>query len=96
MAALYHERWQNEIALGEIKVTLPGQRLVLRSRRPDLVEQEVYGLLVAHFALRRLMLQASAQAGCDPDRLSFLQAVRVVRRHLPLQGALSPSSAAPS
>lgn len=93
LAALYHERWQNEIALGELKVTLPGQRLILRSRRPDLVEQEVYGLLLAHFALRQLMLQASLQAGYDPDTVSFLHAVRVVRRHLPLHGALPPSPA---
>ncbi len=96
LAALYHERWQAEIVLGEIKVTLPGQHLILRSRRPDLVEQEVYGLLLAHFALRQLMLQASAQAGCDPDTLSFLHAVQVVRRHLPLHGALSPSPGPPA
>jgi transposase IS4-like protein/DDE family transposase len=95
LAALYHERWESEGTLAELKVTLPGARLMLRSRRVDLVEQELYGLLLVHLALRRLMHEASRRAGCDPDRLSFLHAVRVVRRHLPFHAAFSPSSAPP-
>jgi Insertion element 4 transposase N-terminal/Transposase DDE domain len=92
VAALYHERWEAETIFAEIKVTLPGERLMLRSRRADLAEQEVFGLLLAHFALRCLMVQASAAVGGDPDELSFLQTVRVVRRHLPLHAAFPPSS----
>jgi hypothetical protein len=95
LAALYHERWESEGAFAELKVSLPGQRLMLRSRRADLVEQELYGLLLAHFALRRLMHEASRQAGCDPDHLSFLHTVRIVRRHLPFHAAFSPAPAAP-
>ena len=95
LAALYHERWESEGIFAEMKVTLPGERLMLRSRRPDLVEQEVYGLLLVHLALRQLIHEASRQTGCDPDRLSFLHAVRVVRRHLPFHAAFSPSAAAP-
>jgi hypothetical protein len=95
LAALYHERWESEGAFAEIKVTLPGQRLMLRSRRADLAEQELYGLLLAHFALRRLIHDASRHAGCDPDALSFLHTVRIVRRHLPFHAAFSPSAAAP-
>jgi IS4 transposase len=95
LAALYHERWESEGAFAELKVSLPGERLMLRSRRPDLAEQELYGLLLAHFALRRLMHEAGRQAGRDPDTLSFLHAVRVVRRHLPFHAAFSPSPAAP-
>ena len=91
MAALYHERWEAETIFAEIKVTLPGERLMLRSRRVDLAEQEVFGLLLAHFALRRLMVQASAAVGGDPDELSFLHTVRVVRRHLSLHAAFSPA-----
>jgi hypothetical protein len=94
MAALYHERWEAETIFAEIKVTLPGERLMLRSRRADLAEQEVFGLLLAHFALRCLMVQASAAVGGDPDELSFLHTVRVVRRHLPLHAAF-PRSPAP-
>jgi hypothetical protein len=91
LAALYHERWESEGAFAELKVGLPGERLMLRSRRADLAEQELWGLLLAHFALRRLMHEAALRAGEDPDRLSFLHAVRVVRRKLPVFAALSPS-----
>ncbi len=91
LAALYHERWESEGTFAELKVRLPGQRLMLRSRRADLAEQELYGLLLAHFALRRLMHEASRQAGCDPDTLSFIHAVRIVRRHLPFHAAFSPA-----
>ena len=93
LAALYHERWESESTFAELKVTLPGERLMLRSRRADLVEQELYGLLLVHFALRRLMHEASQRAGCDPDQLSFVHAVRIVRRHLPFHAAFSPSAA---
>jgi hypothetical protein len=93
LAALYHERWESEGAFAELKVSLPGRRLMLRSRRADLAEQELYGLLLAHFALRRLIHDASRQAGCDPDTLSFRHTVRIVRRHLPFHAAFSPSPA---
>jgi hypothetical protein len=95
LAALYHERWESEGTLAELKVTLPGARLMRRSRRVDLVKQELYGLLLVHFALRQLIHDASRRAGCDPDSLSFLAAVRIVRRHLPFHAAFSPSSAPP-
>ena len=93
LAALYHERWESEGAFAELKVSPPGERLMLRSRRADLAEQELWGLLLAHFALRRLMHAASRQGGCDPDTLSFLHAVRIVRRHLPFHAAFSPAPA---
>jgi hypothetical protein len=64
---------------------------VLRSKTPDLVRQEFYGLLMAHFAIRGLMHEAALQAGQDPDRLSFLHAVRVVRRKIATFGAIPPS-----
>jgi hypothetical protein len=95
LAALYHERWESEGIFAEVKVTLPGQRLILRSRRADLAEQELYGLLLVHLALRRLIYDASRTAGCDPDTLSFLHAVRVVRHHLPFHAAFSPTPAGP-
>lgn len=91
LAALYHERWEIEGALDELKTHLRGARIVLRSRTPALVRQEFWGLLLAHFAIRGLMHEAALRADEDPDRLSFLHAVRVVRRKLPLVAALSPS-----
>ena len=62
----------------------------MRSKTPDLVRQEFYGLLMAHFAVRALMHEAVLKANVDPDRLSFIHAVRVVRRKLPAFNAISP------
>lgn len=94
LAALYHERWEIETALDEFKTHLRGSRIVLRSKRPDLVEQEFYGFLLAHFAIRGLMHEAALKADVDPDRLSYVHAVRVIRRKLPQFVALPPSGAA--
>ena len=94
LAALYHERWEIEGALAELKTHLRGARVVLRSKTPDLVRQEFWGLLLAHFAVRGLMHEAALRADEDPDRLSFLHAVRVVRRKLPLLAAFPPSEQA--
>ncbi|MGH9477504.1 MAG: IS4 family transposase [Terriglobales bacterium] len=91
LAALYHERWEIETAFDELKTHLRGARIVLRSKTPDLVRQEFYGLLMAHFALRGLMHEAALKASEDPDRLSFLHAVRVVRRKLARYPAIPPS-----
>ena len=77
LAALYHERWEIETALDELKTHLRGSKIVLRSKTPDLVRQEFYGLMLAHFAVRGLMHEAALKADEDPDRLSFLHAVRV-------------------
>jgi hypothetical protein len=94
LAALYHERWEIEGALAELKTQLRGARAVLRSKTPELARQEVWGLLLAHFAVRGLMHEAALQADEDPDRLSFSHAVRVVRRKVPLFAALPPSGQA--
>jgi hypothetical protein len=92
LAALYHERWEIETALDELKTHLRGANIVLRSKTPDLVRQEFYGFLMAHFAIRGLMHEAALKAQEDPDRLSFLHAVRVVRRKLPVFSAIPPSA----
>ena len=90
MAALYHERWEIETAFDELKTHLRGAKIVLRSKTPDLVRQEFYGLLMAHFAIRGLMHEAALKADEDPDRLSFLHAVRVIRRKMAVYGAIPP------
>lgn len=92
LAALYHERWEIESAFDELKTHLRGAQIVLRSKTPVLVRQEFYGLLMTHFAIRGLMHQAALKADEDPDRLSFLHAVRVVRRKLHVYGAIPPSA----
>ncbi|MEK7996440.1 MAG: IS4 family transposase, partial [Planctomycetota bacterium] len=91
LAALYHQRWDIETALDELKTHLRGAKIVLRSKTPDLVRQEFYGLLLAHFAIRGLMHEAALEAGEGPDELSFVHAVRVIRRRLPRFAAIPPS-----
>jgi len=93
LAALYHQRWGIETALAELKTHLRGAKIVLRSKTPDLVRQEFYGLMMAHFAVRGLMHEAALKADIDPDQLSFLHAVRVVRRKLAALHAIPPSTA---
>jgi IS4 transposase len=91
LAAIYHERWEIETALDELKTHLRGSRIVLRSKTPDLVRQEFYGLMMAHFAVRGLMHEAALKANEDPDKLSFLHAVRVVRRKIARFASIPPS-----
>jgi IS4 transposase len=91
LAALYHERWKIETALDELKTHLRGSKIILRSKTPELVRQEFYGFMMAHFAIRGLMHEAALKANEDPDHLSFIHAVRVVRRKLPTCNAIPPS-----
>jgi len=94
LAALYHERREIETALDELKTHLRGSKIVLRSRTPDLVRQEFYGLMMAHFAIRGLMHEAALRADDDPDQLSFIHAVRVIRRKLARFPSIPPSAEA--
>jgi hypothetical protein len=95
VAALYHERWEAETTFDEFKTHLRGGALViLRSKTPDLVQQEIYGLLLAHFVVRSVMHAAALQADEDPDRISFIHTIRVLRRKLPqAAGIFSPEEA---
>jgi hypothetical protein len=90
LAALYIERWEIETAFDELKTHLRGSRIVLRSKTPELVKQEFYGLMMAHFAIRGLMHEAALKEDIDPDRLSYIHSMRVIRRRLPQFPAISP------
>jgi len=94
LAALYHERWEIEISIGELKTRLRGADIVLRSQKPDLVKQEFLGFLLSYFAIRGIMHEAALEANEDPDRLSFTHTVRVVKRALPHFVDFSPAAAA--
>jgi hypothetical protein len=94
LARLYHERWDHEGTLDELKAHLCGTRR-LRSETPDLVKQEIYGLLLAHYAVRAVMHTAALEADEDPDRLSFTHTLCVLRRKLPQLAALPPSAVVP-
>lgn len=90
LAALYHERWEVEGVFDEFKTHLRANSTVLRSKTPELVQQELWGLLLAHFAIRQLMVQAAWPRELDPDRLSFVHAVRVIKRKMPQAAAVPP------
>ncbi len=90
LAALYHERWEIEGVFDEIKTHMRSTSTVLRSKTPPLVEQELWGLLLAHFAVRQLMEQAAWQQQLDPDRLSSVHALRVIKRKMPQAAAIPP------
>src|SRR6266550_3490286 len=90
LAEAYHQRWEEESVLDEIKTDLRGRGEILRSKTPDLVEQQLWGLLLAHYAIRGLLLDAADPAGYDPDRMSFVKGLRVVRRQVTDQAAITP------
>ncbi|MFB7696969.1 IS4 family transposase [Streptomyces sp. NPDC056081] len=96
LAGLCHQRWEIENTLNEIKTHQGGRQLVLRSQYPDGVEQEIYGFLLVHHALRDVMHHTAHRAGLDPDRLSFTRTLRIARRHVTDQAALSPLTTQPS
>ena len=90
LAAAYHERWEHESANAQAKVVLRGPGKVMRSQSPDMVYQELYGYLLTHYALTCLICQAATEAGIDPDRVKFKNAVRIVRRRIEDPAAFSP------
>jgi hypothetical protein len=90
LAAAYHQRWEIELAFDEIKTHQRGPAAILRSRSPDMIVQELYALLLTHYAIRHLMTEAADQAELDPDRLSFTRTLNIVRRQVTAQAAFSP------
>jgi hypothetical protein len=93
LAALYTHRWRFETALSELKTHQRGPRVVLRSKAPDGVTQELYGYLCVHYAIRWLMHAVAIEADEDPDRLSFTRSLRVARRSTASHPGFSPSGA---
>jgi hypothetical protein len=90
LAALYCQRWEIETALDELKTHQRGPAEVLRSRSPDGVEQEIWGHLLVHYAIRTLMHTAAAPGYLDTDRLSFTRTLRLARRQVSAQAGFSP------
>ena len=80
LASLYPQRWEFETTLDELKTHERGPRVVLRSKTPDGVRQEVWGYLCTHYAIRALMTHIADDNGIDPDRLSFTRSLRASRR----------------
>jgi len=79
LACEYHQRWEVEITIDEVNTHQRLPNIPLRSQKPAGVIQEAYGLLIAHYAVRSIMHQAALQSGLDPDRLSFINALHIIR-----------------
>lgn len=82
LIVLYHERWEEELAFDELKTHLRG-RPVLRSQRPDGVRQEIYVLLIAHFIIHKVIVDASIKAGVEPTRISITATLKIVKSKHP-------------
>lgn len=93
LAALYHQRWQVEAVFDELKTHLLKSRRVLRSKTPELVRQEFYGWVLAHYAVRWLLHQGATRHRMPHEELSFTSHVQLLRREQPLSGVLPPSEA---
>jgi len=91
LALAYAQRWEIEAVFDELKTHQRGARSVLRSKTPELVLQEIWGHLCCHYAIRTLMLEAADTAHVDPDRVSFVAALRIVRRSISAARDFSPS-----
>jgi len=91
LALLYANRWTIETSLGEIKEYLPKRKLVLRSKLPDLIRQDFYGLLLAHFGIRSEMYASAAEVNEDPTEFSFVHALNVIHRKLHRLVSFPPS-----
>lgn len=90
LAALYHDRWEIELSFREIEIYQVAHTRVLRSKSPQMVRQEIWGILLAHYAIRYLMQEAADTADVDPDRISFLRSLRIIRRQITGQADFSP------
>ena len=93
LVELYHERWEIELVMDEIKTHERQQRKLLRSRTPEGIEQEIYGIVLAHYLVRVLMAQAAIQGQHDPDRLSFTQGLFQLTEMMDLALVLDPQAA---
>jgi hypothetical protein len=90
LAAAYHERWEIELSFDEIETHQTGHHRVLRSKTPQLVKQEIWSLLLTHYAIRHIMKDAADTVGTDPDNLSFIRSYRAIRRQITNQAGFSP------
>lgn len=89
LAATYHERWEIETAFREIECQLLNND-GLRSKTPEMIEQEFWGILLSHYAIRSFMHEAADTVDIDPDRISFTRTLNIVRRRVTDAAEFSP------
>jgi hypothetical protein len=95
LAAAYHERWEIELSFDEIETHQTGHHRVLRSKTPELAKQEIWSLLLTHYAIRHVMKDAADTVGTDPDNLSFMRSYRAIRRQVTNQAGFPPLNDSP-
>lgn len=83
LAEEYHQRWEIENTIDELKTHLLGRKTPIRSLKPREVVQEIYGWLLGHYAIRSLIFQASEQVHISPLRFGFTGTLKVIRRAIP-------------
>ena len=79
LAALYPQRWEIEIAIKEGKTVKRNGTVTLRSKKPELVKQEFWGMILAHYLVRKMMAQAALDRKCDPDELSYKGSIEIIK-----------------
>ncbi len=79
LATEYHQRWEIENTIDELKTHLNGRKTPIRSLKPREVVQEIYGWLLGHYAVRHLIFTAAQQTGISPLRLGFTGTLKVIR-----------------
>jgi hypothetical protein len=82
LADCYRQRWESETTYRHLKTSQRGSKVVLRSRDPDGIRQEIWAYLITYQAIRDLITHTAAEAGLDTDRLSFTTCLHAVRRHI--------------
>ena len=93
IVALYHERWELELGYDEIKTEMLDRQETIRSKSPKLVEQEIWGLLLAYNLVRLEMERIADEAKVEPTRISFVAALRYIRDEwFWLEGTRSPGA----
>ena len=92
LARLYAERWEIELAFDEIKSHISESRLSIRSKKPELVRQEIWGLLLLYWGIRELIHEAARAQKADPDKISFTRTARLLKIIFVKDGDFPPSA----
>lgn len=96
LAACYAQRWEFEASLREVECQLLEPGATLRSKTPEMVRQEIWGLLLTHYAVRAFMKEAADSIDIDPDRISTIRAINIIRRSVTDPTVFSPHPASPT
>jgi hypothetical protein len=92
IADLYHERWELELGYDEIKTELLEREETIRSRKPDGVKQELWGIFLAYNLIRLEMTRIAVEADVEPTRISFVEALRLIRDEWEWLSVTSPGA----